>query len=197
VGGVNGWAFGRKEVGMRFRIALGVMAVVLAVSAMPAGSADEKMKAPPFGGEADVAFAQALWSAMDGYRDWRLASGVYPGKSPHGMFLRMYYNVVTVDGKPYHVIVKDNFGGEGATLEKVSESPNDYLGAVTVMLQREAGYDPDNNDWFWVKYAADGAVDENDAGTALAGRVAKGMSAGCIACHANAGGDDYVFVNDR
>jgi hypothetical protein len=26
--------------------------------------------------------------------------------------------------------------------------------------------------------------------------VAKGMSMGCIACHANAGAGDYLFVND-
>jgi hypothetical protein len=63
-------------------------------------------------------------------------------------------------------------------------------------VQREVGYDPDNNDWFWVKYGPDGTVDENDAGVALAGRVAKGASTGCIACHANAAAGDYLFVND-
>ena len=29
------------------------------------------------------------------------------------------------------------------------------------MLQREAGYDDDNDNWFWVKYAPDGSVMSN------------------------------------
>jgi hypothetical protein len=183
---------------MRFQVAMSTVLIALAALALPARSAEEEMeKAMPFGGKADVEFAKALWTAMDSYRDWPIASGFYSGASPHGEFLRMYYSVVTVGGKPYHVIVKDNFGGEGATLETVSESPGDYLMAVTVMLQREAGYDADNNDWLWVKYGADGSIDKNDMDVALAGRVAKGMTMGCIACHANAKGGDYLFVNDR
>jgi hypothetical protein len=181
---------------MRYGIALVVVAFALAVCAQVVSSAEEKMAPPPFGGEADVAFARALWSAIEGYQGWRLTSDYYPGKSPHGMFLRMYSNVVTVDGKPYYVIVKDNFGGKDATLDAVRKSPGDYLAAVTAMLGREAGYDPDNNNWFWVKYGPGGSIDKNDKGMALAGRVAKGMSTGCIACHAGAGGGDYLFSND-
>jgi hypothetical protein len=182
------------------RLHAAAIAALMAVSmlALPACSAEEEMEtAMPFGGEVDVEFAKALWVAMDGYDGWHLKSDFYPGASPHGTFLRMYYNVVTVGDVPYHAVVKDNYGGEGATLEAVAESPADFLMAVTVMLQREAGYDPDNNDWFWVKYAADGSIDKNDMGMALAGRVAKGMTMGCIACHANAGAGDYLFVNDR
>jgi len=104
---------------------------------------------------------------------------------------------VSVDNKPYHVIVKDNFGGKGATLKTVSKSPEKYLAAITVMIQREAGYDPDNNNWFWVKYKANGEVDKNPKGIALAGRVAKGMDTGCIACHAKAKDNDYFFTNDK
>jgi hypothetical protein len=81
-------------------------------------------------------------------------------------------------------------------VEAVSGSPHRYLAAVTVMVQREAGYDPDNNDWFWVKYKPDGEIDKNPKGIALAGRVAKGMDSGCIACHAEAQNNDYVFTND-
>lgn len=185
---------------MRFQVAVSVALIAVAMLALPAYSAEEAMEMEmemPFGGEADVEFAKALWAAMDGYHDWHLTSDFYPGASPHGMFLKMYYNIVTVGEMPYHVIIKDNFGGEGATLETVAEMPADYLMAVTVMVQREAGYDPDNNDWFWAKYGTDGSVDKNDMGMALAGRVAKGMAMGCIACHANAKDGDYLFVNDR
>ncbi len=187
---------------MRFQVAVSAALMAVAMLALPARSAEEAMETEmememPFGGEADVEFAKAVWVEMDSYHDWHLTSDFYPGVSPHGGFLKMYYNVVTIDETPHHIIIKDNFGGEGATLETVSESPGDYLMAVTVMLQREAGYDPDNNDWFWVKYAADGAVDKNDMGMALAGRVAKGMTMGCIACHVNAKDGDYLFVNDQ
>jgi hypothetical protein len=150
----------------------------------------------PFGGKEDVSFANKLWAAMDGYANWKLKSGFYPGRSPHGKFLRIYYNIVPVDGRNYHVIVKDNYGGADATLEKVSTSPADYLVAVTVMVQREKGYDPEDDNWFWVKYSKDGTIEKNDKGLALAGRVAKGSQQGCIACHASAKGNDFFFSND-
>ena len=172
-----------------------LIAVVLSIfSRSVVGQHEMKMA---FGGKEDVGFAKTLWKAMKGYEKWPMASDVYPGTTPHGKFLRLYYNIVNVDGKPYHVIIKDNFGGEGATLETVSKSPEKYLAAITVMVQREAGYDADNNNWFWVKYKADGAIDKNPMGMALAGRVAKGMDVGCIACHAGAKGNDYFFANDK
>ena len=105
--------------------------------------------------------------------------------------------MVQVDGMPYHVVIKDNFGGEGATLEAVARSPKEYLAAVTIMVQRKLGYDPENNDWFWVKFNADGSIAKNDGGMMLAGRVAKGMPKGCIACHSSAEGEDYLFFNDE
>ena len=63
------------------------------------------------------------------------------------------------------------------------------------MLKRP-GYDPDNKDWFWAKYLPDGSLDKNPAGMQLAGMVAKGKPAGCIACHTAAPGGDMVFTSD-
>ncbi len=151
----------------------------------------------PFGGTADRRFADSLWDVMEGYASWPMQSPITEGGAPHGAFVRVYYNPVTIDGSTYHVIVKDNYGGEGASLESVREAPDDHLAAVTVMAQREPGYDPDNDNWFWVKYLPDGSLDTNPEGTALAGRVAKGSDTGCIACHQGAGEGDYVFTNDR
>jgi hypothetical protein len=145
---------------------------------------EEKMPMP-FGGKKDVEFANKMWKAMKDYQMWPIQSDMAPGKSPHGAFVRLYYSLVNIDGKPYHVIIKDNF------------MPNKQLAAVTVMLQREDAYDADNNNWFWVKYDADGTVSKNDKGMALAGRVAKGMDTGCIACHKGANDNDYVFTNDK
>jgi hypothetical protein len=152
----------------------------------------------PFGGKDDVAFGQKLWTAMDGYMsNWPIHTDYYPGRSPHGKFLKTYYSMVDIDGKPYHAIVKNNYGGADITMDKLSKSPDQYLVAITVMVQREAGYDPDNDNWYWIKYDKDGSISKNEKGVALAGRVAKGMDSGCIACHASAKGNDYFFSNDR
>jgi len=161
-----------------------VVFILVALSVLPRFVVGEEKVTMPFGGKENVKFAEKMWKSMEDYQMWMIQSDMAPGKSPHGAFVRLYYNVVNLDGKPYHVIIKDNF------------MPNKQLAAVTVMLQREAGYDPDNNNWFWVKYDADGTVSKNDKGMALAGRVAKGMDMGCIACHKKADDDDYVFVND-
>lgn len=176
--------------------------VLVLVSLLVAGSllatyAQASSGKQPFGGKQDVAFAQQLWQAMDDYQDWPMRSEVYPGTSPHGAFLRLYYGLVTIDGKAYHVIVKDNFGGADADAESVSADPEAYLAAVTVMVQREEGYAPDAANWFWVKYRPDGSLDTNARDMKLAGRVAKGSDQGCIACHTRAGGGDYVFTNDQ
>jgi len=185
-----------KEKIMKRLVVLGSFAaIVLIVAASIFSRSVVGEQEMPFGGPTDIEFANQLWKAMKGYDDWPMKSDVYPGASPHGKFLRLYYNVVNIDGKPYHVIIKDNFGGK--KLEEVAKSPKENLAAVTVMLQREAGYDSDNHDWFWVKYKADGSIDKNPKGMSLAGRVAKGMDAGCIACHKNAKGADYIFANDE
>jgi len=181
---------------MRVRVVWGLMAaiVVVGTGVFPACTNGEGM---PFGGPEEVEFAEALWAAMGGYQGWLMKSDYTPGGSPHGDFVRLYYNMVSVGETPYHVIVKDNFGGEGSTLAALPEEADTRLMAVTVMAQREAGYDEENGNWFWAKYDADGTVSANDQGVVLAGRVAKGSTMGCIACHANAQGGDYLFTNDR
>ena len=63
--------------------------------------------------------------------------------------------------------------------------------------EARARHDRDNQDWFWVKYGKGGSIDKDPKGTLLAGRVAKGMKRGCISCHSQAGGDDYLFSNDQ
>jgi len=118
----------------------------------------------------------------------------YDGVAPHGMMLETFYSEATVGGYTGALIVKRNYGPEGVELDQVLADPGKHLGAVTVMFQREEGYDPDNNDWFWAKYLPDGSLDKNPKGMRLAGMVAKGADVGCIACHSGAG--DYIFTTD-
>jgi len=146
----------------------------------------------PFGGSEDVRHAQQLWqSDLADYRNWSSPAGLdgwQKGNSPHGKALKYYINDImskaSRDAGHGAIIVKENYARKKGKLV-----------AVTIMEKRR-GYDPDNGDWFWVKYGPDGKVLKNPKGMKLAGRVAKGMNKGCIACHRNARGNDFIFYND-
>lgn len=83
--------------------------------------------------------------------------------------------------------MKRNYGPEGVTVEEAEANPGEHLDAITVMFQR-AGFNPDNDDWFWVKYLPDGTLDLVGE-TQMAGNVG-----GCIGCHADAPGGDWIFI---
>ncbi len=157
------------------------------------------LSAAPFGGAEDAEYAAKLWSAMIG-QGLVGAEGVmstpYTGVHPHGAILDTLDTRATVDGKANIVLIKRNYGGEGVSKQAVANDPAKWLEAVTVMYKRP-GYDPESKDWFWVKYAPDGSLLKNPKGVPLAGRIAKGMTTGCIACHTAAPGGDFVFNHDR
>ena len=151
----------------------------------------------PFGTDHDIEYAALLWDVMNASNlagPNSIQTYPYEGMAPHGMMLQTFYSTGTVDGHTGDLIVKRNYGPEGVSEDEVLMDPAKHLGAVTVMFRREAGYDDDNQDWFWAKYLPDGSLDKNPKGMSLAGRVAKGADAGCIACHS--GVDDYVFTSD-
>ncbi len=150
----------------------------------------------PFGGPKDVAFAKKVWSQMKNYTDWELRSEVIRGQTPHGKWVKLYSTWVRVDGTLFPIIVKDNFRGRGVNKKRIAEDRSKWLKAVTVMLKRKPGYDKENQDWFWAEYSPSGEIVKNPKGIPLAGRVAKGASKGCISCHSQAEGDDYLFSND-
>ena len=170
-------------------VALGLVGFVID-GCKQAGKKSE-MK-PPFGGQEDMSRAGDLWTAMKGYRSWNSYPGLegwQDGMSPHGKFLKYYINTVAAadpsrprDGS---IIIKENYGAKDDA----------KLGAITVMRKIQ-GYDSENKDWFWVKFDPKGNVMKNPKNMYLAGRVAKGMPKGCIACHSNADGDDFLFIND-
>lgn len=174
---------------MKFSIS--ITAIALSATALWAQDA-------PFGTDTDADYAAQLWTEMETMGmvgDNMIQSFPYEGVAPHGMMLETFYTTATVSGHSGDLIVKRNYGPEGVSVDEVLADPGKHLGAYTVMYRREAGYDADNQDWFWVKYLPDGTLDKNPAGMRLAGRVAKGADAGCIACHS--GEDDYVFTSDH
>ena len=170
---------------------------LLAAAAALALSTGGAMAQAMFGGDEDQAYAAKLWAVMVDARlagDNMVMAFPYEGVAPHGMMLETFYTSASVDGHTGTLIVKRNYGPEGVEVDQVLGDPAKHLGAYTVMFQREDGYDPDNANWFWVKYLPDGSLDKNPAGMALAGMVGKNAEAGCIACHQ--GDDDYVFTTN-
>ena len=153
----------------------------------------------PFGNQEDQDYAAQLWEALNEARlagDDAIDTVPYEGLEPHGFVLETLYATATLDGHTGDLIVKRNYGPEGVSVAEVQGARGEHLAAVTVMFRREAGYDPETNDWFWAKYLPDGSLDQNPAGVPLAGRVAKGADAGCIACHTGAGESDFTFTTD-
>ncbi len=155
--------------------------------------AGEKTVLPPFGNAEDIDYSKQLWAKMEAKGLNSTPANLYVGGPPHGPVREVLE--AFIDGK--RVIVKRNFGGEGVSVEAVSQNRAAFLKAVTVMAKREVDYDPENGNWFWVKYKADGSLHTNAKGMKLAGKVAKGMDKGCIFCHQSASGNDLVFVHNK
>ncbi|EAR23473.1 cytochrome P460 family protein [Nitrococcus mobilis] len=165
-----------------------------------AGSSAATGQPLPFSGKDSMAYAAKLWRGMQQANlvgSNRIMSTPYTGQHPHGAILDTIDRPFTLDGHTGYLIIKRNYGGEGVSKQAVANDPDKWLAAITVMYRREAGYDPENRNWFWAKYLPDGHLAKNPQGMALAGRVAKGANQGCIACHQSAPGGDYVFNHDR
>jgi len=153
----------------------------------------------PFGSADDAAYAKLIWEVMQASQlagPGMIRSLPYEGTDPQGMMLETFYTTATINGHTGDLVVKRNFGPQGVSADEVLTAPDKHLGAYTVMFRREAGYDPDDQDWFWVKYLPDGTLDKTPNGMQMAGMVAKGADTGCISCHQGAG-DDMVFTTDH
>lgn len=132
------------------------------------------------GTPADQSEAAVLWAETADHRDWGYFDqhvGIQKGASPHGKFVATYINDIAHENQTAppngSILVKENYR---------SDDPS-TLDSYTVM-KRIAGYDPDNDDWFWARYQKDGSVTHS-------GRVEM-----CIGCHFDARGDEFVFLND-
>jgi len=190
----------------RFRITstlLGTAALAACAATAQDGevtTASRNETQPPFSGPANQQYAQAVWAAMteaDLVGEGGIVTYPYTGQEPHGRVLEYLEKEITVDGRDVWTLVKRNHLAEDLEIEDVINEPRANLDSVTVMVRREAGYDPDNQNWWWAKYNPDGSLQLNPNDMELAGRVAKGADAGCIACHQAAPGGDYIFGHDR
>lgn len=129
-----------------------------------------------------AASAQALYTYItktSPYTQWSLWPGkgkLYKGTEPHGVLLTTYVNDTAAQaaGKQKtmpndSIIVKENY------------TPDNKLNALTVMYKVK-GFNPEGGNWFWAKYAPDGAVQ------------ASGKVEGCIGCHAKNKAGDYIMT---
>lgn len=154
--------------------------------------------APPFGSDEDIRYAEVIWELMIEERlagDDMIIAYPYPGIEPHGLMLETFFTTAEVEGHTGALIVKRNYGD--VSEDDVISDALGNIGALTIMFQREEGYDPENQNWFYAKYSPDGTLDLNPAGVALAGTVGKGAEAGCIACHQNSPYDNFLFTTSR
>ncbi|WP_306119290.1 MULTISPECIES: cytochrome P460 family protein [unclassified Roseitalea] len=105
--------------------------------------------------------------------------------------LETFYTEATIDGHSGDLVIKRNYGPEGVSVDEVIGAREDHLASVTVMFRRSEGYAPDGGNWFWAKYLPDGSLDQAPNGTPLAG-----LAQGCINCHSDADGGDYLFTTN-
>ena len=131
------------------------------------------------------ASGQQVWeyiATWNKYTTWPLWPGkgkLFEGTEPHGALLTVYVSQDALG------VIKDKKGffGEGAFVIKENYKPDKTLAAITVMYKKK-GYNPEAGDWFWAKYNADGSVDK------------EGKVGGCINCHKQAEGNDWVFTGE-
>jgi hypothetical protein len=144
----------------------------------------------------DNAYAAKVWQYMQQNKlvgDNRIRSYPFEGSRPHGSIQEVVATEANIAGHTGKLLVKHNYGAKDAlTPHQVysDQQAKNYV-ALTIMFQREKGYDKANNDWFWAEYNPDGSI-INYQGVDLSGR--SGM---CIGCHAPLGGNDREILNGR
>ena len=128
----------------------------------------------------------SAWNYWPGKDGKYLPDTTLAGHVPHGdpEVFRTFVNSIgmtNLNSKSFpladkSIVVKENY---------VITGTDTTLAAITAMLKKQ-GYDSDNNDWFWAKYAPDGTIQ------------ASGKVTGCIGCHGGANSfhsdTDYLWT---
>ena len=148
---------------------LGILSLVVVLAAC-GGSAEPELP------DTTAASVRAYLDEVDyqNNEDWSLWPGtteMYQGEDPHGAKLTTRLNPAALDA----------IGGtmpNGAIIVKENYTPAGELAATTVMY-KTSGYNPDHNDWYWLKELADGTIEK------------EGQVMGCQDCHVD--GTDYVW----
>ena len=122
----------------------------------------------------------AYLEEVDYQESWELWPGLgekVAGGDPHGMLLTTYLNPPALDA----LNAKQGVMPNDAIIVKENYMPDGVFAANTVMYKK-SGYNPEHNDWFWLKVLADGTVEK------------EGMVEGCQSCHGEVKDNDYVWT---
>jgi hypothetical protein len=112
------------------------------------------------------------------YTSWDLWPGkgrLYKGTEPHGVLLTTFVNE-----SAYFSITRKQPMTDGAIIAKENYTADRKFIALTVMYKIK-GYNPEAGDWFWVKFAPDGSVQNS------------GKVKDCIQCHSSKKHNDFIF----
>lgn len=156
---------------MRVKLSISILCLIVAGSAFAMS-----------GGKPDPAGKEVIeyLSQQDYQNNWQLWPGkdkLYKGAHPHGAFLTSYVS----DGALEAINGKQGVIPDGEFVVKENYSPEKKLAAITVMY-KQAGYNPEGGDWFWLKYKPDGSIEK------------EGKVGGCIGCHASVKANDWLFT---
>ena len=130
--------------------------------------------------EPDGAHLYTYITEDNNYINWNIWPGkgkLDNGTAPHGALITVYIS----DDAYASIEHEQGVMGDGSIIVKENYNLEEELQAITVMYKVE-NYDPDNNDWFWVKYLSNGTVES------------EGKVEGCIGCHESKSDNDYLFT---
>ncbi len=153
---------------------LPALAILSAILALAACGGTDAPELPSTDSESVIAYLEEV--DYQNNDEWSLFPGsteMYPGTDPHGMLLTTYVNQMAFDA-----IEAEGTTPSGSIIVKENYTPEGVLAATTTMY-KVSGYNPDHNDWYWLKVLADGTVEK------------EGMVQGCQDCHVDV--RDYIF----
>ncbi len=170
------------------------LSIILKTFAFVAVISSMQLFAAESGTPEDDAYAIKVWDFMKNNQligKDRMRSFPFVGSRPHGSIQEVITTNAVIDGHKGRLIVKHNYGAkEGLTPHSVySASEDSNYEALTIMFQREDGYDPENSDWFWAEYNPDGSI------LVFQNKKLSGRSAACLGCHIPLGGKDREVLN--
>lgn len=137
----------------------------------------------------DIITPERLWERIteetnyEKYKNWPNHKGLRRGQAPHGAFHEIFINDILYNSLPN----KDKIAPYGSIIVKNNYSQEKEFGAVTIMAKIK-DYDPEHNDWYWMKYSEDGKV------LAKGKEGQEGIIEPCINCHRGKVENDYIIV---
>ena len=153
-----------------------LLAGLAGLSAVAACGTASEPELPDASAEAVMEYLEEV-DYRENWELWPDLGEMYSAKEPHGMLLTTYLNPAALDG----LLSKEGSMPDGAIIVKENYTAKGELQANMVMYKK-SGYNPEHNDWFWLKVLAEGTVEEE-------GRVE-----GCQVCHGQVKVNDYIWT---